>query len=71
MSKPQFKLRLVERPLERLTLAERRIKQIEPRDFKADPWMRGEGPKFYTPARVAAMARDNEKLRADRAKRTK
>lgn len=55
MSKPRFKLRLV--PEKRTTSG---------RDFTADPWMRGEGAKFFTPARVAEMARENEALRKRR-----
>ena len=54
------------KPLLRLVQAERRIKEIEPRDFAADPWMRGEGAKFYTPERVAKMAKENEALRLAR-----
>lgn len=57
------------RPLAQLTAAEKRIKQIEPRNFRADPWLEGEGPRFFTPARVAQMAKDNEALRAERSKR--
>lgn len=60
-----FALRLVPRPLEALAQAEKRIKG---RDFKAEPWMRGEGAKFFTPERVAQLARDNEALRANRRK---
>lgn len=66
--KPAFTLRLVPRPLEKLSLAEKRIKQIEPRDWKAQPWLMGEGIKFFTPERVAQMARENEALRARRRK---
>ena len=54
------------KPLLYLVQAERRIKQIEPRDFRAEPWMVGEGVKFFTPARTAEMAVANDKLRADR-----
>lgn len=64
-----FTLRLVPRPLEKLSLAEKRIKQVEPRDFSVDRWMRGEGPKFFTVERVSRMKADNEKLRAERSKR--
>ena len=48
------------RPLAKLTEAEQRIKG---RDFKAEPWLIGEGPKFWTPERVARLAADNEALR--------
>ncbi len=54
------------RPLEKLTIAERRIKSIEPRDFRSNPWMIGEGPRFWTPDRVAKLAADNEVLRQAR-----
>lgn len=57
------------RPLAQLTLAERRIKQIEPRNFTTAPFMTGEGVTFFTPARITALAADNEKLRAERSKR--
>ena len=60
MSKPA--LRIV-RPLSALAAAEQRIKG---RDFRAEPWLVGEGPKFFTPERVAKMAADNEALRAAR-----
>lgn len=65
MSKPRFKLRLVDkRPLRPLTLAEKRA--AVGRDFTAEPWMRGEGAKFFTPARVADMAADNAARRKRR-----
>lgn len=57
------------KPLLYLVQAERRIKQIEPRNFRAEPWIEGEGPRFFTPARVAQMEKDNEALRAERSKR--
>ncbi|MBC7939730.1 MAG: hypothetical protein H7Z19_08200 [Chitinophagaceae bacterium] len=49
-----------------LVQAERRIKQIEPRDFAAEPWKLGEGPKFWTPERVAALSAENEAMRKRR-----
>ena len=55
-------LRVV-RPLERLVVAEQRIKG---RDFKAEPWLMGEGAKFWTPERVARLAAENEALRLAR-----
>ena len=61
--KPQLS---IVRPLLALTVAERRIKSIEPRDFNAQPFMLGEGAKFWTPERVAKLAADNEALRAAR-----
>ena len=51
------------RPLMALANAEKRIKG---RDFKAEPWLVGEGPRFFTPERVARMAEANEALRAQR-----
>lgn len=54
------------KPLLFLVQAERRIQAIEPRDFRAEPWMVGEGVKFFTPSRVSEMAVANDKLRADR-----
>ena len=55
------------RPLAKLTEAEKRIKG---RDFKEEPWLVGEGPKFWTPDRVAKLAADNEKLRHERKAKT-
>ena len=54
------------KPLLYLVQAERRIKSIEPRDFKAEPWLEGEGPKFWTVERIAKLKADNEALRKDR-----
>ena len=54
------------KPLLYLVQAERRIKSVEPRDFKSNPFMLGEGAKFWTPERVARLAADNEALRAQR-----
>ena len=51
------------RPLMALANAEKRIKG---RDFKAEPWMIGEGPRFWTPERVARLAAENEQLRLAR-----
>lgn len=65
--KPQLRL-VPERPLETLAQAEKRIKQIEPRDFTADPWMRGEGAKFWTVERIAELKSENEALRRNRRK---
>ena len=63
MSKPHLRLRLVKesRPLRPLTLAEKRAAVA--RDFKANPWMRGEGAQFYTAERVAQIAAENEQRR--------
>lgn len=57
------------KPLLYLVEAERRIKCVEPRDFRAEPWMLGEGIKFWTVERIAKLKGDNEALRAERAKR--
>ena len=45
------------RPLLALANAEKRIKG---RDFKAEPWMIGEGPRFWTAERIANLAALNE-----------
>ena len=67
MSKPHFRLRLVKpRPLELLTLAEKRA--AVSRDFKARPWMRGEGAQFFTAERLAIMAAANEARRKGKRK---
>lgn len=57
------------RPLLRLVLAEKRITGVEQRDFKADPFLIGEGARFWTPERVAQLAAENEKLRLERKSR--
>ena len=57
------------KPLLSLVNAERRIKQIEPRNFRADPWLEGEGPRFWTVERIAKLKGENELLRAERNKR--
>lgn len=57
------------KPLLYLVQAERRIKCVEPRDFRAQPWIAGEDVTFYTPARIAEMAAANVLLRAERARR--
>ena len=54
------------KPLLHLVQAERRIKSIEPRDFKAEPWLEGEGPRFWSVERIAKLKADNEALRRDR-----
>ncbi len=61
--KPRMKLKLVEtpRPLRPLTLAEKRA--AVGRDFRAEPWIRGEGAKFFTVERVAALKAENEARR--------
>lgn len=59
MSAPQ-------KPLLYLVQAERRIKSVEPRDFKKEPWLEGEGPRFWTVERVAKLKADNESLRKER-----
>jgi hypothetical protein len=58
----------VHKPLLSLVQAERRIKAVEPRDFSANPWKLGEGITFWTPARVALLAADNEARRKRRRK---
>lgn len=55
-----------QKPLLYLVQAERRIKSVEPRDFKSNPFMMGEGAKFWSPERVAKLAADNELLRLAR-----
>ena len=60
---------MTSRPLLHLVGVERRIKCVEPRDFAAEPWIRGEGPKFWTVERVAALKAENEKLRSARKQR--
>ena len=64
--KPRFRLKLVQepRPLRPLTLAEKRA--AVGRDFRAEPWKKGEGATFYTPERVSAMKAENEKRRKAR-----
>ena len=65
--KPRMKLRLVQqRPLAPLTLAEKRAAVL--RDFKAEPWIRGEGPRFFTEERVLALKQENESRRKRRGK---
>jgi hypothetical protein len=54
-----------------LVQAERRIKSLEPRDFRLDPWMQGEGARFWTIERVANLAVENEALRKERKARVK
>ena len=68
MSKPHFRLKLVKesRPLRPLTLAEKRA--AVGRDFKAHPWMRGEGAQFFTAERVAQIAAENEARRKGKRK---
>lgn len=56
------------RPLAELAQAEKRIKAPVPRDFKAQPWIMGEGVTFWTPERVMALAADNEARRKRRRK---
>jgi hypothetical protein len=54
--KPHIILRLVEQDQ---TPATRR-------DFKREPWMVGEGPRYFTPERIADMAAENEARRRAR-----
>ena len=56
------------KPLLYLVQAERRIKAVEPRDFEAQPWMVGEGAKFWTMDRIAKLAAENEARRNSRKK---
>jgi hypothetical protein len=51
------------KPLLFLVQAERRIKSVEPRDFISNPWMIGEGARFWSPDRVAKLAAENEAAR--------
>jgi len=51
------------KPLLSLVNAERRIKAIEPRDFRAQPWIMGEGVTFWTPARISILSSENETRR--------
>jgi len=67
--KPRIKLRVVDpqpRPLGPLTLAEKRA--AVQRDFRADPWIRGEGATYFTPERLAQLAADNAAIRKRRGK---
>ena len=62
MTKPRHLHAVKEqRPLRPLTLAEKRAAVA--RDFKARPWMRGEGAQFFTAERLASMAAENEQRR--------
>ncbi len=56
------------RPLLHVVQAEKRIKFVEPRDFRAQPWIMGEGVSFWTPARISILAADNEARRKRRGK---
>jgi len=56
------------RPLLHVVQAEKRIKFVEPRNFKEQPWIMGEGVTFWTPARIALLATDNEARRKRRGK---
>lgn len=46
-----------------LVKAERRIKCVEQRDFSTDRWIRGEGARFWTVERIAALKAENEARR--------
>ena len=61
-----MKLRLVPRPLASLSIAEKRATLR--RDFTREPWLIGEGAKFFTPEYVASLAADNEAARKRRRK---
>ena len=52
------------KPLLSLVNAEKRIKG---RDFNAEPWLIGEGPKYWNPERIAILAAGNEARRKRRA----
>lgn len=54
------------KPLLYLVQAERRIKAVEPRDFRANPWRLGEGVTFWTPTRIQLLAAENEARRKRR-----
>ena len=58
--------RVPAKPLLYLVQAERRIKSVEPRDFTAQPWLVGEGARFWSPDRVAKLAAENEQRRKSR-----
>ena len=51
------------KPLLSLVNAEKRIKG---RDFSAEPWILGEGARYWTPERIALLASDNEARRKRR-----
>lgn len=63
--------RAIPRPLLSIVRAEQRIKRPEPRDFKAEPWLEGEGPRFWSVERVAKLKAENEATRKDRQARKK
>lgn len=54
---------MIAKPLLRLVQAERRLKSVEPRDFKEQPWLMGEGARFWSPERIARLAAENEQRR--------
>ena len=56
------------KPLLHLIQAERRIKAVEPRDFTSNPWMLGEGARFWSPDRIARLAAENEAKRKGKMK---
>lgn len=39
------------------------------RDFRAKPWIRGEGATFWTPERLAELAATNAAIRNERRKK--
>ena len=51
------------KPLLSLVNAEKRIKG---RDFNAEPWIVGEGARFWTPERIHMLSVDNEARRKRR-----
>ncbi len=48
------------KPLLYLVRAEARIRG---RDFRAEPWLVGEGPRFWSQERILALAVENEQRR--------
>jgi len=64
--KPKLKVvPTADRPLLKLSVAEKLLKH---RDLSADPFMLGEGPKFWTPSRISKLRASNIRLRRDRRK---
>lgn len=54
------------KPLLYLVQAELRVTGRTERDFSVEPWLEGEGPRFWTGERVLELAKANEALRAAR-----
>ena len=60
--KPRIKLRVVA-PVPALP------KPNTYRDFRAKPWIRGEGATFWTPERLAELKATNDSIRNERRKK--